>query len=149
MTFWRVCLLAFVLLGRATLHAQTTEENIGQIKTLTGDVHIVRGQQQQVAQAGDLLHQDDTLVTGAESSVGLTLIDNTRFSAGPNSRFALKEFRFNPTTQDGASVTEVQRGTLAVISGSIAKRSPEAMKVKTPTTILGVRGTRFLVQVKE
>jgi hypothetical protein len=43
----------------------------------------------------------------------------------------------------------MQRGTLAVVSGQIAKRSPGAMKVKTPTTILGVRGTTFAVQVEE
>ena len=70
-------------------------------------------------------------------------------SAGPNSRIELKQFSFNPTTQDGEFVTDVQRGTLAVVSGQIAKRSPNAMKVKTPTTILGVRGTTFAVKVEE
>ncbi len=53
------------------------------------------------------------------------------------------------TTQDGEFVTKVDRGTLAVISGHIAHSAPDAMKVKTRTTILGVRGTHFLVQVEE
>ena len=53
------------------------------------------------------------------------------------------------TTQDGEFVTDVQRGTLAVVSGQIAKRSPEAMKVTTPTTILGVRGTTFAIKVSD
>jgi hypothetical protein len=34
-----------------------------------------------------------------------------------------------------------------VISGKIAKQSPEAMKVRTPAAILGARGTEFFVQV--
>jgi len=38
---------------------------------------------------------------------------------------------------------------LAIISGQIAKRSPDAMKVRTPTTILGVRGTKFAIKVDE
>ena len=42
-----------------------------------------------------------------------------------------------------------ERGTLAVISGHIAHSAQDAMKVQTRTTILGVRGTSFLVQVKE
>ena len=43
----------------------------------------------------------------------------------------------------------LNRGTLAVISGRIAKQSPEAMTVRTPTAILGVRGTEFVVKVED
>jgi hypothetical protein len=32
------------------------------------------------------------------------------------------------------------------VSGKIAKGSPDAMRVRTPATILGVRGTEFLVR---
>ena len=64
-------------------------------------------------------------------------------------RVEFKQFRFNPTTQEGESLTQLHRGTLAIVSGQIAKRSPDAMKVQTPTTILGVRGTKFAVKVEE
>ncbi len=37
--------------------------------------------------------------------------------------------------------------SLAVISGQIAKSRQDAMKVRTPTSLLGVRGTRFIVEV--
>lgn len=122
---------------------------IGQIKNTTGQVFLLRNNNQQPAKAGDVVEQSDIITTGANSSVGITLIDSTRLSAGPNSRIELKQFRFNPTTQEGESLTEVRRGTLAIVSGQIAKRSPEAMKVQTPTTILGVRGTTFAVKVDE
>ena len=68
---------------------------------------------------------------------------------GPNSQIALEKFTFNPTTQEGAFLTKIERGTLAVISGQIAHSAQDAMQVQTRTTILGVRGTSFLVQVKE
>ena len=122
---------------------------IGQIKTVTGTVSLSRNNMQLPAKAGDVLEQADVLTTGPDGSIGITFIDNSRFCAGPNSYIALQQFRFNPTTQDGAFLTEVRRGTLAILSGQIAKHSPEAMKVKTPTTILGVSGTRFAVQVTE
>lgn len=122
---------------------------IGQIKTLTGDVRLIRQNVERPAKLGDLLESTDTLTTGQESSVGITFIDDSRFSLGAQSRIELKQFRFDSTTHDGAFVTEVQRGTLAIVSGNIAKRSPEAMQIKTPTTILGVRGTKFLVQVDD
>ena len=122
---------------------------IGQIKNTSGQVFLLRNNNQQPAKAGDIVEQADIIITGANGSVGITLIDNSRLSAGPNSRIELKQFRFNPTTQEGESLTEVRRGTLAIISGQIAKRSPDAMKVQTPTTILGVRGTTFAVKVEE
>jgi hypothetical protein len=122
---------------------------IGQIKNVSGQVSLWRNNVQQTAKAGDLLEQADVLTTGPNGSVGVTFIDNSRLSAGPNSRIELKQFRFDPTTQNGEFLADMQRGTLAIVSGQIAKRSPDAMKVKTPTTILGVRGTTFAVKVEE
>jgi len=139
-----VAIALFVILLSHSVWAQ-----IGQIKNVAGQVSLVRNNVQQSAKTGDLLEQADVLTTGPNGSVGITFIDNTRFSAGPNSRIELKQFNFNPTTQEGDFVTDVQQGTLAIISGQIAKRSPDAMKVRTPTTILGVRGTKFAIKVDE
>jgi hypothetical protein len=122
---------------------------IGQIKKLTGEVHIIRQNEPRPAQVGDLLEQADIVVTGAESSVGITFIDDSRYSVGPNSRIALEQFRFDPTTYEGVFHTKMQRGTLAITSGHIANRTPNAMQVRTPMSILGVRGTKFLVKVEE
>ena len=138
-----------VLLGLIVAATSSASADIGQIKNVSGAVFIIRQSVQQPAKAGDLVQQSDVLITGANGAVGLTVIDSSRLSAGPDSRIELKQFRFNPTTHDGEFVTDMQRGTLAVVSGQIAKRSPDAMKVKTPTTILGVRGTTFAVQVEE
>ncbi len=112
---------------------------------------ILLAQQQPAAgqEPAILSSKADIVITGAKGSVGITLIDNSRLSVGPNSRIEIKQFRFNPTTQEGESLTEVRRGTLAIVSGQIAKRSPDAMKVQTPTTILGVRGTTFALKVDE
>jgi hypothetical protein len=132
-----------------TLTQAARADAIGQIKTLAGDVAIVRENVTSPAKVGDLLAKADTLITGTDGRVGITFIDNSRFSLGPNSQIALEKFTFNPTTQEGEFVTKVDRGTLAVISGYIAHTTPGAMKVQTRTTILGVRGTHVLVQVKE
>ena len=42
-----------------------------------------------------------------------------------------------------------ETGTLAVVSGRIAKKAPQAMTVRTPSAVLGVRGTEFVVSVDE
>jgi hypothetical protein len=146
---WSLTVVACLTVVVAMIATLAVGAEIGQIKTLTGEVFIIRQNEQRSAQAGDLLEQADIVVTGVESSVGITFIDDSRFSAGPNSRIALEQFRFDPTTYDGVFRTKMQRGTLVILSGHIANRTPDAMQVQTPTSTLGVRGTKFLVQVEE
>ncbi|SRR5581483_2235023 len=148
MKSWTLTGLAFAA-AFALAAAPLGAAEIGQIKNTAGQVFLLRNNNQQPARPGDLIEEADIVITGANASVGITLIDNSRLSAGPNSRVEFKQFRFNPTTQEGESLTQLHRGTLAIVSGQIAKRSPDAMKVQTPTTILGVRGTKFAVKVQE
>jgi len=121
--------------------------DVGQIKTLAGDVRIERAGAALAAAAGDGLLASDVVVTGADGKVGITFVDNTRLSLGPESRMELARFRFDATTHEGEFVSRIERGTLSIISGQIAKSSPDAMKVETPSSVLSVRGTRFLVKV--
>lgn len=149
MTHWRHVVIAVILAGFLALPKGSFAAEIGQIKNVSGQVFLLRNNVQQPAKAGDLIEQADVVTTGPNSSVGITFIDSSRLSAGSNSRIELKQFRFNPTTEEGEFLTDMQHGTLAIVSGQIAKRSPDAMKVKTPTTILGVRGTTFAVKVDQ
>jgi hypothetical protein len=59
------------------------------------------------------------------------------------------KYTFNTTTHAGEFDASLKKGTLAVVSGKIVKQSPGAMRVRTPATIMGVRGTEFVVQVQE
>lgn len=122
---------------------------IGQIKIAKGQVSIDRKGQALPGQVGMLLEASDVLKTGADGSVGVTMRDNSLLSAGPNSILALERFEFDPTTSQGRFDSHLRRGTLAVVSGRIAKQSPEAMTVRTPSAVLGVRGTEFVVSVDE
>ena len=127
----------------------TASDDIGQVKTITGDAVVIRNGESQPLKAGDFLQQKDVIVTSQDSAVGITFIDNTRYSTGPNTRLALKRFRFDSTTHNGEFVSEIEKGTAAITSGDIAKHNKEAMKVFLPNTILAVRGTKFLVMVPQ
>jgi hypothetical protein len=119
--------------------------DIGQIKVAKGQVTIERGGQAIPASPGTRLQAGDVLKTGADGSVGLTMSDNSLLSAGPNSVLSLDRYEYDSTTSQGQFDTTLTKGSLAVISGRIAKQSPEAMKVRTPASILGIRGTEFVV----
>jgi len=122
-------------------------QDIGLVKTAHGSVSVERGGQSLAAQPGFRLRESDVVRTGADGSVGIAFADNTIMSTGPNSTLALDRFAFNSTTHQGRFDSSVRSGTLSVISGKIAKQSPEAMTVRTSATVLGVRGTEFFVQV--
>jgi hypothetical protein len=119
---------------------------IGQVKTADGPVTVERSGAGQPIAVGDHVFQSDTVVTGAGGSVGITFVDNSMMSLGPDSRLALDKFQFDTTTHDGVFDSSLQKGTLAVKSGQIVKQTPEAMHIKTPAALLGVRGTEFVVR---
>jgi len=133
----------------ALLAAPAFANDVGQVKTAKGAVHIERAGQKLPAAVGTKVRAADTVVTGADGSIGITFVDNTLLSAGPNSTLAIERYAFDSTTHAGAFDTRLSRGTLAVVSGKIAKQSPDAMTVKTPAAILGVRGTEFVVRADQ
>lgn len=137
-------LLSVVALCSASALAADT--GIGMVKVAKGGVSIHRGEQRLAATPGTEVHVADRVVTAADGAVGITLRDNTLLSAGPNSSLSLDKYWFNGTTNAGAMDTTLKRGTLSVVSGKIAKQSPESVRFRTPTTTLGVRGTEFVIE---
>lgn len=118
---------------------------IGQIKVANGTVTIERGGRSMPAAPGTPVQPADVVKTGADGSVGITMTDDSLLSAGPNSVLALDRYDFDPVTRAGRFDSSLRKGTLAVVSGRLAKQSKDAMTVRTPSAILGVRGTEFVV----
>jgi hypothetical protein len=142
-------LLAFLGLICALVAMPAHAESAGRVKVSNGAVYIERDGKRLPAPVGAVVQASDTVVTGADGSVGITFDDNSLMSAGPNSELVIERFVFNSTTHKGEFDTVLKKGTLAVVSGKIVKQSPEAMRIKTPTAIMGVRGTEFVVKVEE
>jgi hypothetical protein len=144
-------LLCFILSAFAAVlyPAAAGANDVAQVKTAKGPVHIERAGQKLPATVGARIQQSDTVVTGADGSVGIAFVDNSLLSAGPNSVLAIERYAFDPTTHAGAFDSRLSRGTLSVVSGKIARQTPGAMTVKTPTAILGVRSTEFVVRADD
>lgn len=121
----------------------------GLVKSAKGTVHVERDGKRLPASVGMSIRQSDALVTGADGSVGVTFSDNSLLSTGPNSVLVVDRYSFDSTTHAGRFDAFLKKGTLAVVSGKMVKQSPDAMKVRTPAAIMGVRGTEFVVQVEE
>lgn len=119
---------------------------VGVVKYAAGTVVIGRGTQRLPAQTGTPVQAADRIVTGADGSVGIVFSDDTRVSLGPSSRFVVDRYQYDAERRQGNFNATLGRGRIAVVSGKIAKGDPDAMKLRTPETILGVRGTEFVVE---
>jgi len=123
-------------------------EPAGEIRKSQGQATIERAGQTVPARVGTAVFPADRLRTGADGKLGLALRDGTLLSSGPNSLISLDKFRFDAKTEAGAMSVGVNRGALAVATGKIAKKTPESVDFHTPTSVLGVRGTEFVIAVE-
>ena len=119
----------------------------GLIKVAKGDVYVQRAGTRMPATVGTAVRASDVIVTGRDGSAGITFTDNSLVSVGPDSVFAIDKYRFDTTTYAGEFEGNLRQGKLAAVSGKMVKQSPESMKIRTPSAVMGVRGTEFVVQV--
>jgi len=135
--------------GLVLMGSAVAAQSIGQVKTANGTVSIERAGATLPATPGTRVEAADVLRTGADGAAGITMNDNAVLSIGPNSVLSLDAFAFDATTHQGRIDATLSKGSLAVVSGRIAKQSPDGMKVRTPASVLGVRGTTFAVRVDD
>ena len=121
--------------------------DIGLVKVARGSVQIERDGQRVPAAVGTALRPTDVVVTGADGSAGITFADNSLVSVGPDSVFAIEKYSFDSTTYAGEFQGNLRQGKLAAVSGKMVKQSPESMRIRTPSAVMGVRGTEFVVEV--
>ena len=121
---------------------------VGTIKSVRGDVRIERQGRALSARSGDAVQQRDRILTGADSSAGIGFVDQSSIAVGAQSDVDLTRYSFNGTTHQGEQQVRVRSGSLASISGKMAKASPEAVQFNAGTVTLGVRGTRFVIEAQ-
>ncbi len=137
------------LLVLASPAAMAQDGLIGFVKTVTSPALIVVDGKSIRATAGMPLQAGFIVRTGPNGSMGVTLRDNTVMSFGSNTEFVVDEYLYAPGKGDLKLSARMVKGTLQYVSGIIAKLRPEAVTIRTPTGVVGVRGTEFLLLVEE
>lgn len=143
----RALLMLAALLAVGQAVAQTSP--IGFVKTYQPEAEVVVGGQPIRVALGMPLHKGFVIKTGRTGRVGIALRDNTLISLGPDTVFSVDDFQFDPSVGDMRLWGNISKGTMQYVSGLIAKLQPDAVAVKTPGGVVGVRGTRFLIKIEE
>ena len=140
----------FAVIALVTLAAPAFAQQaspVGRVKVVSGSAFIVRSGETIRAEVGQPVFESDSLRTGEDGSIGVTLDDDTRLSLGPSSEVNLSSFRYAPAQGSVGLAMSFLRGIAVYVSGQIAKLAPDAVRLETPSAIVGVRGTTLAVQV--
>ena len=87
----------------------------------------------------------DRVQTGASGEAQIEFRDNTRLVVGPNSLMTIDAFVFNENNTARKISMNAVKGAFRFITGVSQK---QAYSIHTPTTTVGVRGTRFDLAVR-
>jgi len=90
----------------------------------------------------------DTIKT-KNGRTAIEFLDETRVDVTENSKLVIDEFIYDPNTSTGSLALKASFGTVRYASGQIAKNSRQNVKIRTPTAVVGVRGTDFSLTVDE
>lgn len=140
--------LITLLLCIFTLPALADGSVIGYVKTVKGEATVTSAGQTIKAIVGTPLQAGSVIRTGSHAALGVTFKDNTVMSFGPDTELTVDDYAYAPNKGNLKLGASLAKGTLAYLSGAIAKIKPDAVSVKTPTGTIGVRGTHFVVRVE-
>jgi hypothetical protein len=136
-----------VAIGLFNISASLAADDAGMVKTLQGDVRIERVGTHIDARIGLPVQAGDRVVVRGNGSIGISMRDETLMSLGSNSVMVIDDYDYEPKTREGRVETSILRGTLRYVTGLIGRLNHDAIKVKTPTATVGIRGTDFIVEI--
>jgi hypothetical protein len=130
--------------------AQTPQpgaDEVGSVVSVDGAATVTRKGASQGLKVQDPIFKGDVLRTGANATLGIIFDDETTFNLSANSSIEVNEFVYESGGKSNAALFNVARGTVAFAANQVAKTGD--MKIATPSTVLGIRGTSGVVEVPE
>jgi hypothetical protein len=124
------------------------DETAGMVKSVKGEVNIVRNGASNPAVPGMQLMVADKIVTGPDSASGITLQDGTLLSFGAKSVSQLNAFHYDPVKREGNMLVSLLKGSMRFVTGLLGKANPDSVAIRLPAATIGIRGTDFIVSVE-
>lgn len=123
------------------------EDHAALVKSVAGVVKVTREHDTFDATSGTTLRVSDRIVTAPGASAALVFRDGTLLTLGSGADVLVRNYVFAPKDNKFAFSVYLSKGSAIYESGKIGKLSPESVTVETPKATVGVRGTRFLIEV--
>jgi hypothetical protein len=104
------------------------------------------GDQERRAAPSDELVSDEALRTKRDSSIAVKFIDGSELSVEAQSEVVLSDYVFDPKAATSTGIINLNVGLFHFNSNQIPDGG---LTLKTPVATIGIRGTEFLVTVKD
>lgn len=136
--------IAFVWLASSSVPAWAAG---GFVYDAAGSVSVAIGKTPpRPAVKNDTVVSGTVIRTGDNSHAVLKFEDGQVVSMQANSTFKVREYRYEPKQVEQNSIAfSMFKGGMRFITGLIGQHNPEAFRLATPNSTIGIRGTDFLV----
>jgi len=140
----RVCVAA-ILMSSASVGALAA--GIGTVVDVVNEGYRTPpGASELLAKPTDELVQGEALRTGSESGIGVKFIDGSELSIEAESEVLLSDYVFDTNGAGSAGSIQLGEGQFHFNSNGVADGG---VKIETPVATIGIRGTEFLVTVRD
>jgi hypothetical protein len=135
----------------AVAEAQTP---VGRASRLTGDqvssAQAPGGPVRKLAE-GNPVFAGERIRTGAGTVLEIEFTDKSRFTLGPNTEFEVEKYFQSAGGNSGedAFSSRVFKGAFRFVSGLIARKNRQNVRIITAVATIGIRGTHFEGEVTE
>ena len=131
-------LLGWLLCAAAPLAAQP----VGDVVYVHGIASAQRaGEGPRFIQKGDAINEGDVINTGGRGFAVIQLKDGSKMTLRSDTTFAVD--KYSQGTKDESLLLRLVKGGMRSVTGLIARRNPQAMRINAGTATIGIRGTSF------
>lgn len=117
----------------------------GAVQFATGEVQLRRGSEVSAAVQGLAVESGDVILTGAAGRAQIRFSDGGLVALYPDSQFTVTRYADTGNPAEENFAVNLLRGGMRAVTGLIGKRNPQNYKVITPTAVVGIRGSAFLI----
>lgn len=123
--------------------AATDHPAAGKVSRIKGTANFDRDGATAPLADGTAIMVGDAIVTGADSRLELTLLDETKVTLGANAKLVVDKYLYDPGKGQGATLLDIAKGAFRFTTGKMASLKDRNMQVRTEFASLSVRGTDF------
>lgn len=136
-----------LLMGMVAAWPLTGLAAAGLVQFTAGDVQLRRGDSLSRLAKGAELDGGDVVLTGTEGRAQIRFSDGGLVALYPDSQFTVTRYADGAGTGEDHFVVNLLRGGMRALTGLIGKRNPASYKVITPTAVVGIRGSAFMLAI--
>ena len=137
--------ITLITIGLLPIQQSFATTGVGRVAHSYGPAWIERGMQLDKLEKGQIVLRNDAIITGSRGRVKILMHDGSKVYVGAKSRISLRQYTMKKDKLFSATIHMLWGKARFFVNKLTTKNA--SFKVNTPTAVLGVRGTEFIVSV--